>query len=85
MWAKEEPMKPSRIPTLGPEQLGPEQLGALEKLYSTTRKARLRTRAQMLLLAAEQLMTAAEIAQEIGDRPRQRGEGTALAQTLPPR
>ena len=45
MWAKEEPMKPIRIPTLSPEQLD-----ALEKLYRTTREARLRTRAQMVLL-----------------------------------
>ena len=50
-------MKPIRIPTLSPEQLD-----ALEKLYRTTRKPRLRTRAQMVLLAAEQRMTAAEIA-----------------------
>ena len=51
-------MKPIRIPTLSPEQLN-----ALEKLYRTTREARLRTRAQMVLLAAEQRMTAAEIAE----------------------
>jgi transposase len=53
-------MKPIRIPTLTSEQLD-----ALEKLYRTTRDARLRTRAQMVLLAAEQRMTAAEIAQKI--------------------
>jgi transposase len=51
-------MKPIRIPTLSPEQLD-----ALEKVYRTTRKPRLRTRAQMVLLAAEQRMTAAEIAE----------------------
>lgn len=51
-------MKPIRIPTLSPEQLG-----ALEKLYRTTRDARLRRRAQMVLLAAERHMTAAEIAE----------------------
>jgi transposase len=50
-------MRPIRIPALSPEQLG-----ALEKLYRTTRDARLRTRAQMVLLAAERHMTAAEIA-----------------------
>jgi transposase len=50
-------MKPIRIPTLNPERLD-----ALEKLYRTTREARLRTRAQMVLLAAEQRLTAAEIA-----------------------
>ena len=48
-------MKPIRIPTLSPEQLD-----ALEKLYRTTREARLRTRAQMVLLAAERRLTAAE-------------------------
>jgi hypothetical protein len=50
-------MKPIRIPTLNSEQLD-----ALEELYRTTRDARLRTRAQMVLLAAEQRLTAAEIA-----------------------
>jgi transposase len=50
-------MKPIRIPTLNSEQLD-----ALEKFYRTTRDARLRTRAQMVLLAAEQRLTAAEIA-----------------------
>jgi hypothetical protein len=51
-------MKPIRIPTLSPEQFD-----SLEKLYRTTRKPRLRTRAQMVLLAAEQRMTAAQIAE----------------------
>jgi transposase len=51
-------MRPIRIPTLSPEQLD-----ALEKLYRTTREARLRTRAQMVLLAAERRMTASEIAE----------------------
>jgi predicted transcriptional regulator len=51
-------MKPIRVPTLSPEQLT-----ALEELYRTTRDARLRTRAQMVLLAAERRMTAAEIAE----------------------
>jgi len=58
MWAKEEAMKPIRIP-----QLAPEQLTELEELYRTTRDARLRTRAQMVLLAAERRLTAAEIAE----------------------
>ena len=49
-------MKPIRIPALDPEQLP-----ALEKLYRTTRDARLRTRAQMVLLAAERQMCAAQI------------------------
>ncbi len=51
-------MKPIEIPTLEPEQLA-----ALEGLYSTTRIMRLRTRAQMVLLAAEQRMTATMIAE----------------------
>jgi transposase len=51
-------MKPIRVPTLSPEQLT-----ALEELYRTTRDARLRTRAQMVLLAAERRMTAAAIAE----------------------
>ncbi len=51
-------MKPIRIP-----QLAPEQLTELEELYRTTRDARLRTRAQMVLLAAERRLTATEIAE----------------------
>ena len=51
-------MRPIRIPTLSPGQLD-----ALEELYRTTREARLRTRAQMILLAAERRLTAAEIAE----------------------
>src|SRR5215204_2242037 len=58
LWEKEEPMKPIRIPTLSPEQLD-----ALETLYRSTREARLRTRAQMVLLTAEERMTAAGIAE----------------------
>ena len=50
-------MKPIEIPALDPKQLT-----ALEDLYRTTRVVRLRTRAQMVLLAAEQRMTAAMIA-----------------------
>ena len=51
-------MRPIRIPGLNSEQLG-----TLEDLYRTTRDARLRTRAQMVLLAAERRMTAAQIAE----------------------
>lgn len=50
-------MQPIRVPTLSSEQLD-----ALEELYRTTREARLRTRAQMILLAAERRLTAAQIA-----------------------
>ena len=51
-------MRPIRIPTLSPEEID-----TLEELYRTTREARLRTRAQMVLLAAERRLTAAEIAE----------------------
>ena len=50
-------MKPIRVPNLAPEQLA-----ELEELYRSTRSVRLRTRAQMVLLAAERRLTAAEIA-----------------------
>jgi transposase len=50
-------MKPIRVPILSPERLA-----ALEELYRTP-KARLRTRAQMVLLATERGLTASEIAQ----------------------
>ena len=39
-----------------------EELEALETLYRTTRDVRLRTRAQIVLLAAEQRLTAPAIA-----------------------
>jgi hypothetical protein len=39
-----------------------EELEALEKLYRTTKEVRLRTRAQIVLLAGEQRMTAPAIA-----------------------
>ncbi len=42
--------------------LEPEQLSALDDLYRTTRDVRLRTRAQMVLPAAEQRLTAIAIA-----------------------
>jgi transposase len=51
-------MKPIRVP-----DLAPEQLAELEELYRSTRSVRLRTRAQMVLLAAEQRLTAREIAE----------------------
>src|SRR5579875_3726950 len=38
-----------------------EELEALEKLYRTTKEVRLRTRAQIILLAGEQRMTAPAI------------------------
>ena len=67
MWAKEEPMKPIRVPPLDSEQLD-----ALEELYRTTRDARLRTRAQMVLLAAERHLTAAERSPRSSARARRR-------------
>jgi hypothetical protein len=39
-----------------------EEVAALEHLYRTTRDVRLRTRAQIVLLAAEQRLTAPAIA-----------------------
>lgn len=53
-------MRPLRIPTLAPERLA-----ELETLYRTTREARLRTRAQMVLLAVERHMVAAQIAEVV--------------------
>ena len=49
-------------PPLRLSPLGKEQLDELQELYRTTRKVRLRTRAQMVLLAAEEGMTAPAIA-----------------------
>ena len=43
----------------------PEELEALEKLYRTTKEVRLRTRAQIILLAGEQRMTAPAIAKSV--------------------
>lgn len=50
-------LKPLEIPPLTTEELE-----ALEKLYRMTKDVRLRTRAQIILLAGEQRMTAAAIA-----------------------
>jgi transposase len=50
-------MKPIQ---LGP--LSPEQINELSQLYRTTRDLRLHTRAQIILLAAEQEMSAPDIA-----------------------
>jgi transposase len=50
-------MRPIRL-----ETLSAEQLRELEELYHRTRDVRVRTRAQMILLAAEQGLVAAEIA-----------------------
>jgi transposase len=45
----------------------PEQLKALETLYQSTKDVRLRTRAQMMLLAAEKGLTAPAIAAIVRD------------------
>lgn len=50
-------MRPIRLDTLSDEQLR-----RLDELYRTTRDVRVRTRAQMILLAAEQGLVAAEVA-----------------------
>ena len=50
---------------LKPLEIAPltvEEMEALEKLYRTTKDVRLRTRAQIVLLAGEQRMTAPAIA-----------------------
>ena len=44
------------------DALSGEQLRELDRLYHTTRDVRVRTRAQMVLLAAEQGLVAAQIA-----------------------
>jgi transposase len=56
-WDKEEPMRPLQLPV--PTE---EQLSALDELYRTTRDVRLRTRAQIVLLAVEQQLTAPALA-----------------------
>jgi hypothetical protein len=53
VWAAEEHVKPIEI-----FALDPQQLAALEDVYRPARDARLRTCAQMALLAAERRMTA---------------------------
>jgi transposase len=50
-------MRPIELP-----KLSPAAIEELANLYRTTRDVRLRTRAQMILLAAEQHMVAADIA-----------------------
>ena len=50
-------------PPLRISPLSPEQLDELNGLYRTTKDVRLRTRTQMILLAAEQGMTSPGIAQ----------------------
>jgi hypothetical protein len=50
-------MRPIRL-----DVLSDEQIRQLDELYHTTRDVRVRTRAQMVLLAAEQGLVAAEIA-----------------------
>jgi transposase len=51
-------MRPIRLPPQSPEQIE-----ALEEEYRTTKDVRLRTRAQMMLLAAEKQLVAREIAE----------------------
>jgi len=56
-------LKPLEIPPLTVEELK-----ALENLYRTTKDVRLRTRAQIVLLAGEQRMTAPAIAKIVRDQ-----------------
>jgi transposase len=55
---------PIRLP-----KLAPEAIQELDELYRTTHDVRLRTRAQMVLLAAEQQLTAPAIAQIVRADP----------------
>ena len=55
---------PIRLP-----ELSPEAIHELDELYRTTRDIRLRTRAQMILLAAEQHLVASEIAKIVRSDP----------------
>jgi transposase len=50
-------------------ELSPEAIHELDELYRTTHDVRLRTRAQMILLAAEQHMVAGEIAKIVRSDP----------------
>jgi hypothetical protein len=54
---KEVRTKPIQLP-----ELSPQATAELDELYRTTRNVRLRSRAQMILLAAEQHLVAANIA-----------------------
>jgi transposase len=56
--------QPIRLP-----ELAPEVIKELDTLYRTTHQARLRTRVQMILLAAEQHMVASEIAKIVRADP----------------
>lgn len=55
-------------PPLRLSPLSEEQLDELKELYRTTKDVRLRTRSQMILLAAEQGMIAPTIAQIVRER-----------------
>jgi transposase len=46
---------------LRPDSLNVDQLRELDELYRTTRDVRVRTRAQMILLAAEQRLAISEV------------------------
>jgi transposase len=59
-WQKEGWMQALRLP-----ELTPDAIRELDELYHKTRDVRLRTRAQMILLAAERHLVASEIAQVV--------------------
>ncbi len=67
-------MRPIQIP-----EQSEDHIKAFEEWYRTTRNVRLRTRAPMVLLAAEQHMTEASIAVIVREN---RGNGEVQAQTL---
>lgn len=56
-------------PAIRLPELPPEALHELDELYRTTRDVRLRTRAQMILLAAEEHLVASEIARIVRSDP----------------
>jgi transposase len=56
-------------PAIRLPELAPEAIHELDELYRTTRDVRLRTRSQMILLAAEQHLVASEIAKIVRTDP----------------
>lgn len=65
-------------PPLRLSPLSEERLDELKELYRTTKDVRLRTRSQMILLAAEQGMTAPAIARLCGGVTRRCGTGSSV-------
>jgi DNA-binding NarL/FixJ family response regulator len=68
-------------PPLQLSLLSLQQLQELNELYHTTKDVRLRTRAQTILLAVEQGMTASAIAQIVRECDQTVGAGWSLGTT----